>query len=200
MKGVLIVTELPNIGKTASNALRNVGITQLEQLTLVNAKALAKLHGVGPKAIQILETALTRNKLKFSAEYALDFEVECLVMGDLNCDNAPKRRVVLNYLLAAWLQNTEQATRYLSSAVGLTDAGSETYFVGSEKLLTAYQTTEKIVRISFHQILSHGKEAAADGSILFESGRQSYFAEFYQFEGHRKEAKLLNIRRYFQEG
>jgi predicted flap endonuclease-1-like 5' DNA nuclease len=48
----------PGIGAPATRALAGAGYTRLEQLTHVTEAELAKLHGVGPKALRLLREAL----------------------------------------------------------------------------------------------------------------------------------------------
>lgn len=59
------MTTLPNIGKPATNALQNSGITNLEQLTQYDEKTVLQLHGVGPKAVRILKETLESQNLSF---------------------------------------------------------------------------------------------------------------------------------------
>ena len=47
-----------NIGAPATRALTAAGYTRLSQLANVPAAELAKLHGVGPKALRLLKEAL----------------------------------------------------------------------------------------------------------------------------------------------
>jgi predicted flap endonuclease-1-like 5' DNA nuclease len=47
-----------NIGAPATRALTAAGYTELGQLAGVPAADLAKLHGVGPKALRLLQDAL----------------------------------------------------------------------------------------------------------------------------------------------
>ena len=47
-----------NIGAPATRALTAAGYTELGQLVNVPAAELAKLHGVGPKALRLLQEAL----------------------------------------------------------------------------------------------------------------------------------------------
>src|SRR5499427_9375954 len=47
-----------NIGAPATRALTAAGYTQLSQLANVPAAELKKLHGVGPKALRLLQEAL----------------------------------------------------------------------------------------------------------------------------------------------
>ena len=47
-----------SIGAPATRALTGAGYTELSQLAGVPAAELAKLHGVGPKALRLLQEAL----------------------------------------------------------------------------------------------------------------------------------------------
>lgn len=53
-----MASDLPRIGRPATNALANVGITTLDQIAAREPAELLALHGVGPKAIRILREAL----------------------------------------------------------------------------------------------------------------------------------------------
>lgn len=53
------VGDLPNaIGKPATRALANAGITTLDQVADLTDAQLRALHGVGPKAVRVLREAL----------------------------------------------------------------------------------------------------------------------------------------------
>ena len=55
-----------SIGNPATSALLEAGYTRLEQLTHVKAKDILNLHGVGPKAIRILQETLAEKGLSFA--------------------------------------------------------------------------------------------------------------------------------------
>ena len=55
--------ELPKIGAPATRALNNAGYTSLRQLAGVPRAELAELHGVGPKALRIIEENLAKQGL-----------------------------------------------------------------------------------------------------------------------------------------
>lgn len=62
-------TDFPRgIGQPATNALAAAGYFQLAQLTRVTAAELLKLHGVGPKALEVLRGALHEKGLSFAGE------------------------------------------------------------------------------------------------------------------------------------
>ena len=60
------VGDLPDeIGKTAARELADNGITSLHQVAGHAREQLPAIHGVGPKAVRILDGALTAEGLSF---------------------------------------------------------------------------------------------------------------------------------------
>jgi hypothetical protein len=55
--------DLPKIGAPATRALNGAGYVSLRQLADVRRADLAKLHGMGPKALRILQEALEEHGL-----------------------------------------------------------------------------------------------------------------------------------------
>ncbi|CAL9355612.1 hypothetical protein SUDANB121_00566 [Nocardiopsis dassonvillei] len=59
-------TEFPRrMGRVAPRELAAHGYTRYEHLTRVGARDLLKIHGVGPKAVRILEEELAARGLSF---------------------------------------------------------------------------------------------------------------------------------------
>jgi predicted flap endonuclease-1-like 5' DNA nuclease len=58
--------DLPPIGRPAASALRAAGITTLAQVASYGRRDLLNLHGVGPKAVDILAAELARLGLTFA--------------------------------------------------------------------------------------------------------------------------------------
>jgi hypothetical protein len=56
-------TDLPPIGAPATRALVAAGYSSLHQLDGVPRRELAALHGVGPKALRILQDALEQQSM-----------------------------------------------------------------------------------------------------------------------------------------
>lgn len=56
--------ELPRIGAPASRGLAAAGFTALRQLAGMPREELARLHGVGPKALDLIEAALNEHGLE----------------------------------------------------------------------------------------------------------------------------------------
>jgi DNA-directed RNA polymerase alpha subunit len=61
-------SDFPNIGKPATRALTHDGYYTLDQLTKVTESEILKLHGVGPKAVRILNEALKEKQLYFAGK------------------------------------------------------------------------------------------------------------------------------------
>ncbi|MFF0657498.1 MULTISPECIES: helix-hairpin-helix domain-containing protein [Micromonospora] len=57
---------LPKIGAPATRALNAAGYTTLRQLAGVPRAELARLHGMGPKALGVIEAALDEHDLRLS--------------------------------------------------------------------------------------------------------------------------------------
>ena len=57
---------LPKIASPAQRALASIGITRLSQLTRVSKAELSELHGMGPKALGVLEKALADQGRSFA--------------------------------------------------------------------------------------------------------------------------------------
>jgi hypothetical protein len=56
---------MPKIGAPATRALAGAGYTSLRQLAGVPRSEVENLHGMGPKALGILEAALAEHGLSF---------------------------------------------------------------------------------------------------------------------------------------
>ena len=59
------IGDLPPIGRPANSALLAAGIGSLAEAAACSRSELLAMHGVGPKAIRILEAALEAQGLRF---------------------------------------------------------------------------------------------------------------------------------------
>ncbi|MRG60325.1 hypothetical protein GE115_10670 [Agromyces sp. CFH 90414] len=60
------VGDLPPIGRPANSALLAAGLTSLAAVAAMGRRELLAMHGVGPKAIRILEEAIAERGLEFA--------------------------------------------------------------------------------------------------------------------------------------
>jgi predicted flap endonuclease-1-like 5' DNA nuclease len=61
-------SDLPKLAAPARRALVGAGITRLDQLARMSEAELARLHGIGPNAIETLSRALQAKGLSFLHE------------------------------------------------------------------------------------------------------------------------------------
>ncbi|WP_200883321.1 helix-hairpin-helix domain-containing protein [Planococcus sp. CAU13] len=54
-----------SVGKPAARALVGAGYTKVEQLKDTKEKEILELHGVGPKAVEVLKKELAAKGLEF---------------------------------------------------------------------------------------------------------------------------------------
>lgn len=60
------IGDLPPIGRPATSALIAAGIDSLARVAAYSRGELLAMHGVGPKAVRILEAALEARGLRFA--------------------------------------------------------------------------------------------------------------------------------------
>ena len=60
------IGDLPPIGRAANSALLAAGISSLAQVASCSRNELLAMHGVGPKAVRILEAALEAQGLRLA--------------------------------------------------------------------------------------------------------------------------------------
>ena len=58
----------PRIGRPATGALELAGYRRYDDLTTATPRTLLRIHGVGPKAIRILEEELAARGLSFARD------------------------------------------------------------------------------------------------------------------------------------
>ncbi|ALS02752.1 DNA-binding protein [Enterococcus silesiacus] len=189
------MTKIPNIGKPATNALNSIGVTTLEQVSNLEKTTLRKMHGVGPKAISILEQSLTDHNLFFQDHSSsnvrpkTDFAVIC----SLNCDNAPKRRLIRDYLLAAASGNQPLLESVLSDSLRWIIPGKSP-LEGKEAFIAAVVKEQtELSTLEIQSILTHGKEGSAHGILTTKTGEKIYFSDIIRFKSNQKDAPISEI-------
>lgn len=190
-------TPLPDtIGNSVKKRLFSINITSLEQLMMIDQHSLLKLHGIGPQAVKQLEEMMEENGLSMLKEPLHSFSAPFIVYGNLKCDNASKRRVIRDYIILLWMKETHQLTNLLTENVVMDKIGSDK-LTGIDAIINSYDDEGKSVRsLEIKEILSHGKEGAAHGTVTFSNDKQIHFSEFYTFESHKKDARISFITNY----
>lgn len=192
------MTDLPKIGKPATNALGTVEIDQIEQLSSVTKSNLAHLHGVGPKAIEILEKSLLELGLSFSLVSSDLPDLPFFLIGDLACDNAPKRRIARDLAMNLYAKGLVYDGSLMVDEVVYKAPYNDLVLTGRDQVLSSAIRVTDISSIEVFQILSHGKEAALHGKIVDKQGTFTYFSMFFVFASHKKDSVVSQIVHYQQ--
>ncbi|MCA5012140.1 MULTISPECIES: DNA-binding protein [unclassified Enterococcus] len=192
------MTILPKIGKPATNALSSAGITRLEQLSQFDKKSLLSMHGVGPKAITLLEKALAEHGLAFAPiTVDTDQSKDITVLCQLNCDNSPKRRMIRDFLIAAVAEKPKTLSLLLDQQFCFVLPGSIT-LTGIESFIDYTQKRHEPIRtLEIQSIVTHGKEGAAHGVLSTKNNQKIYFAVMVLFSSNQKKALITQTIAYF---
>ncbi|WP_152655499.1 DNA-directed RNA polymerase subunit alpha C-terminal domain-containing protein [Oceanobacillus sp. CFH 90083] len=190
---------LPKIGKPATNALHHINITTLEEVAKLDEKTLLKIHGVGPKAVKILEETLEEKGLSFADNHPLPFTLDFAVIGDLKCDNAPKRRFIRDFITGRAAGKEEILKDVITDDVTWHIINKEEIHGFSnfcEKVSTA---DYNISSVEIDRNLTHGKEGASHTTMTLNNGRQIHIADFFEFVSNKKDAKIKKITTYLMD-
>ncbi|WP_077604969.1 hypothetical protein [Oceanobacillus sojae] len=187
---------LPKIGKPAMNALYHINIKTLEDAAKLDEKTLLKIHGVGPKAVSILRGTLAEKGLKFAESNQLPFTPDFAVLGDLKCDNAPKRRIIRDFIIWRAAGKEEILKDILTEDVIWCVINREEIhgFLNFSRKVSEADYPVNSVEIAMN--LTHGKEGASHTTMTLNDGRQIYIADFFEFVSNKKDAKIKMITTY----
>ncbi|EOD3941327.1 DNA-binding protein [Staphylococcus aureus] len=189
---------LPKIGKPATRALNSQGIYTLEDVSQYTKSSLMEMHGVGPKAISILEQALFQHQLHFKTE--VHSSLPFLLTGDVPCNNAPKRQQMIDFIVATAALDIELlrslvTTEFIWSVPGHFDIYGPQILI--QELSNHYK---EIASLNIQSIITHGYFGSMHGSQILKTGKEIHFAHFFEFENHKKDAKLSKVTSYIVVG
>ncbi|HHE7712089.1 TPA: DNA-binding protein [Staphylococcus aureus] len=189
---------LPKIGKPATRALNSQGIYTLEAVSQYTKSSLMEMHGVGPKAISILEQALFQHQLHFKTE--VHSSLPFLLTGDVSCNHAPKRQQMIDFIVATAALDIELlrslvTTEFIWSVPGRFDIYGPQILI--QELSNHYK---EIASLNIQSIITHGCLGSMHGIEILKTGKEIHFAHFFEFENHKKDAKLSKVTSYIVVG
>ncbi len=177
---------LPKIGKPAMNALHHINIKTIEDAARLDETTLLKIHGVGPKAVSILRDTLTEKGLKFAESNQLSFTPDFAVLGDLKCDNAPKRRIIRDFIIGRAAGKEEILKDVLTEDVIWCVINREEIHGFLNFSQKVSETDYPVSSVEIAMNLTHGKEGASHTTMTLNDGRQIYIADFFGFASNKK--------------
>ncbi|HAR7073800.1 TPA: DNA-binding protein [Staphylococcus aureus] len=185
---------LPKIGKPATRALNSQGIYTLEDVSQYTKPFLMTLHGVGPKAITILENALNQQHLHFKTE--VHSSLPFLLTGDVLCHHAPKRQQMIDFIVATAALDIELlrslvTTEFIWSVPGRFDIYGPQILI--QELSNYYK---EIASLNIQSIITHGHFGSMHGSQILKNGTVIHFAHFFEFENPKNDTKINKVTSY----
>ena len=99
------------------------------------------------------------------------------------CGNSPKMKLIQELTILFASYQIEKVTEHLAEDVKWTLVGDQP-IEGKEHFAAALREMSgtKTSKLTIHQILTHGKEAAVHGEMVMEDGKVYSFADFYEFK------------------
>lgn len=113
-----------------------------------------------------------------------------------DCGNSPKKKLIEEMTILFASYKIDEVSSFFSEDISWTLVGDEP-IVG--KALFAHTLKQmsgnKVLELSIHTIVTHGKEAAISGEMKMENGTTYGFSDFYMFTS-AKASKVQSIRSY----
>lgn len=118
------------------------------------------------------------------------------IISSPNCGNSPKMEFIKQFNIAFAKANVAFLTKGVTDDIVWNIIGDKK-IEGIEAFTEALENMQsaKASEMRIDQILSHGKEGAANGWMTMENGNQYAFSDFYMFENAKGE-KIKSITSY----
>lgn len=115
---------------------------------------------------------------------------------NVDCDNAPKKKYVVDFAVNIMQQHTDEAKAMLAHDFEWEILGQNQYS-GYDALPTIFVELSKdsVTGLEIDNALSHGKLCSMNGKIVTDTSTIA-FNDIYEFESHSKQAKIKRIISY----
>lgn len=100
-----------------------------------------------------------------------------------DCGNAPKKRLCLDFLIAAAEGRADEAITFCIPEIRVDMIGRESIH-GQLQLQEFLQPIPGVEALHIHGMITHGREAAVNGEVKTAQGSHS-FALFFTFNRHK---------------
>ena len=115
-----------------------------------------------------------------------------------DCGNAPKKMLLRDFNIAFARDDVAFILDNLDEEICWNMVGDRR-IEGIEKVKEVlHQMTNgpRVKELHLHNIITHGKTGAANGILIFESGKQISFCDVYRFSSAGKNAKISEMTSY----
>lgn len=121
------------------------------------------------------------------------------IISSPNCGNSPKMEFLKDFNIAFAKGDVEIIVDSVTDEI-IWDIIGDRKIEGKENFTQELEKmkSENVSELRIDQILSHGKEGAANGIIKMQNGKKYAFSDFYKFQG-AKGATIKSITSYVIE-
>lgn len=148
------------------------------------------------KTIQVNQDS-RKDIFRFEELNKMSDEVNVKVICDVNCNNAPKKALLKDLMIA--LVNDDVATflDWLHDDITWEIVGDR-IFESKNVIEEEFQKINdlNIEILNIHHIITHGNVASLNGFIQLADKKTIHFCNVYQFGGFGKKAKIKEITSY----
>ncbi len=114
--------------------------------------------------------------------------------------SCPKRQQMIDFIVATAALDIELlrslvTTEFIWSVPGHFDIYGPQILI--QELSNHYK---EIASLNIQSIITHGYFGSMHGSQILKTGKEIHFAHFFEFENHKKDAKLSKVTSYIVVG
>ncbi|NGP46671.1 hypothetical protein G4V62_17595, partial [Bacillaceae bacterium SIJ1] len=111
------------------------------------------------------------------------------------CDNAPRKKIVIDFTVALLKQQHDVINEYADEHVVWFALKDHKKFEGRSSLSSILHDEDKNIVdcLEIDQVLTHGKFASINGVISLANGSKIDFCDVYMFSHAGKSGKVVNI-------
>ena len=118
------------------------------------------------------------------------------IVSTPNCGNSPKMELLTQFNIAFVKADINFLTEHVTDDIEWNIMGDK-HLIGKNQFIEHLENIKgkKVAELTIFQVLSHGKEGAANGLLKMPDGQQYSFADFYRFHG-AKNVRIKAITSY----
>ncbi|MFC7340018.1 hypothetical protein [Saccharopolyspora griseoalba] len=118
-----------------------------------------------------------------------------VVRGVPDCGNAPRKVVLRDLVIGLAERDADAVVAPLADDVRWSLVG-DVELVGADAVRVWGAGLPEADELTFEAVLTHGRMAAVDGSVIAADGAQEDFCHVLHFAGAAKTAEIVRVRSY----
>lgn len=114
-----------------------------------------------------------------------------------DCNNAPRKQIVLDFILAVLMGQTASIQSYTIDSIQWHQINQNKVVNGQDELIEWVLNEKKhVIGLEIYQVITHGKFASVNGAITLSKGDYIEFCYVLTFSSAAKSAKIVDVKSY----